>query len=200
VAGLAVDDFRMDEWRIDFALARSDAGLMAPSEVTILAIAERALSSIDVTRLSPALNSISLQMEDNQHYLERYNSPVIRNLEALYVSTTMILSAGLDNILAHRQEVAKAFRRGCTDVLHLELVAKRPSATCTTVFLPSSIRAERLLQLIADKYHIGILSDVAPDGREILCIGHSGWVFRDDIYRVIEGLAVGLETERSKFQ
>jgi aspartate aminotransferase-like enzyme len=104
----------------------------------------------------------------------------------------MILAAGIDTTLAHRHEVAKAFRRGCVDVLHLDLISKRPTAACTTAFLPSKIRADKLLQLLSEKYHIGVLSNVSPDGRETLCIGHSGWIFREDIYRVIEALALGI--------
>lgn len=190
-AGLAADDFRMDEWGIDFALAGCAGGLMAPAGVSVVAVSPRTMQTVGNARLPLASRSgLSPLIDTCSLFSEACDSSSSHIFEPLYVSTRMILSAGVDSVVAHRQEVAKAFRRGCVDVLHLDLVPKRPSAACTTAFLPPDIRADRLLQLLADKYYIGVLSCVAPDGRETLCIGHSGWVFREDIYRVIEALAL----------
>jgi aspartate aminotransferase-like enzyme/phosphatidylglycerophosphate synthase len=189
--GFAVDEFRLDDWGVDLAIAGCGGGLMASVGVSVVAVSSRAaklLKSAKTGHCPPVSDS----NDENILFPEAEDITSWHIFEPLHVSTRMLLASGFDVVLAHRQEVARAFRRGCKEVLHLTIIPRHPSAGCTTAFLPSNIRADKLLHFLTERHQIGILSSVAPDGRETLCIGHSGWVFREDIYRVIEALALAI--------
>src|SRR5688572_10609269 len=119
-------------------------------------------------------------------------------VSGLHVSTRMILAAGLEAFLAHRGQIARGFRRGCSEVLKLPLVSPRPSNAFTTARLPSEIRGQDLQALLTRVHSIGIPILRLPDGDECLAIGHAGWVFRDDIFAAISAIAVSLEVIRLK--
>lgn len=191
--GLAVDDFRMDEWGIDLAVGGCGGGLMSPVQASIVAISNETLQTFDTRVFVKAPGSILNSLADTELLPPEDNNPLSSYVfEPLYVALRMILTSGLDTVLVHRQEVAKAFRRGCVDILHLDLVPRNPTAACTNAFLPSNIQSNRLVQLLSEKYHIGVHINVLSNGRETMSIGHSGWIFREDIYRIIEALALVL--------
>jgi len=188
---LAIDEFKLDAWGIDYAIADSCAGLMTPGAGTFIA-SSTALADDQLVFPSGSGTTLDELFELSECTFEiDWLSP--NALEALFTSLKMILASGLDVFLSHKQEVARSVRKGCLDVLHLDLATSRPSSGCTTVLLPPGVSGHELLEIIKAKYRVEIPIQTALNGREILCIGHSGWVFRDDVYRVIEALALGLE-------
>jgi aspartate aminotransferase-like enzyme/phosphatidylglycerophosphate synthase len=198
ISGIAADDFRMDDWGVDLAIAASHGGLMAQPGLGLIAIGPAAEAKLDRYGGLAADRRYYWNLARHLESLDR--SRVVaptQIVEALHLSIRMILASGLERVLAHRYDVAVGFRRGCTEVLGLSLAAAHPSAACTTVKLPSEIKAGALRSLVLERYAIGIVAGTLPSGEETLILGHSGWVFRDDIYKAIEALALCLETLRN---
>jgi aspartate aminotransferase-like enzyme/phosphatidylglycerophosphate synthase len=188
--GLAADDFHMDDLEVDIAVGASDAGLMAPPGIGLLALS-RAVAARLPGEL--ATGTSACHARELLAGLDRPPPDVPTQLVAgLYLSTRMILSVGLDRYLQHRRDIAWGFRRGCREVLGLPLVAEHPSASCTTVKLPAGISAEELREMLREKHGIAIVSGQTPTGEETLQIGHAGWIFRDDIFVMIQALALCL--------
>jgi aspartate aminotransferase-like enzyme/phosphatidylglycerophosphate synthase len=190
IHGLAADDFHMDDWGVDIAVGASDSGLMAPPGIGLIA-----LSRPVIDRFQGVATTATLACDERDALAcnDRQPSGVPTQLvAALSLSTRMILSVGLDRYVQHRRDIAWGFRRGCREVLGLPLVAVRPSAACTTVKLPAGIRAEELLTSLREKHGIAIVSGETPGGEETLQIGHAGWIFRDDIFAVVQSLALCL--------
>jgi aspartate aminotransferase-like enzyme len=179
--GLAADEFRMDDWRVDIALSTSGSGLMAPLGLTLLAVRQELLGDVSRSAVFPSA------FHDSEHGVPDCPSQLIAALDA---STRMIMAEGLDDFQTHRREVADAFRRGVAQVLGFEVAAKSPSCACTTALLPADVSGGKILRLLRDEHGLLLTGWQAPDGRATLCIGHAGWVYRQDIYRVIEAIAV----------
>jgi aspartate aminotransferase-like enzyme/phosphatidylglycerophosphate synthase len=180
---IAVDDLNLDDWEVDLAIAGGNGGLMTPSHISVVALSsnksylqKRLITSTIIRRWADAA----------------YSEPSSRSFEALNLSTQMLVASGIKTILSHRQEVAKAFRRGCIEVTGLELVSHAPSACYTVAYLPENLTSVQVTQKLENDYHVGILAGIAPDGRHTLSIGHSGWIFRDEIYDLIRSLALSI--------
>jgi aspartate aminotransferase-like enzyme len=195
ISGLAADEFRMDDWGVDVAVGVSHGGLMAPPGLGLIAL--NAQLARTISERSP-LSRCPRRSSDLRRNLESRDRPDLlvptQIAGALYLSTQMILAAGLDRIFEHRLEVATGFRRGCTEILNLPLVTANPTAACTTVKLPKNIKARQLQSVIRDIHAIGMAIGTIPTGEETLIIGHSGWIFRDDIFKAVEALAYSLQT------
>ena len=193
---LCADDLRMDEWSIDIAVSSSDSGVMAPPGLSLVALGPRALEALDRHDTGAARSGTYLDLRthlvDTDLPLAPLPAPA---LGGLYLSVQMILTAGLDTILAHRGQVAERFRRGCVEELGLVLVATHPTAACTVAFLPDDMPLAQLQGGLFAALRMVVASGSAPDGATTLQFGHAGWLFTNDIDRAVEALAVaGLGT------
>ncbi len=81
----------------------------------------------------------------------------------------MILTAGLDTVLAHRRQVAERFRRA-----GLTLLAEQPSAACTAALLPGNIDLIELQGGLFAAARMVVATGSTPEGATTLQFGHNG--------------------------
>jgi aspartate aminotransferase-like enzyme/phosphatidylglycerophosphate synthase len=197
--GLCADDLHMDEWGIDIAVSSSDSGVMAPPGLSLVALGPRALEALDQPATGADSSGTYLDLRTHIAHTDRPVAPLpAPGLGGLYVSVQMIVSVGLDTILAHRRQVAERFRRGCVEEAGLKLVASHPSAACTVAFLPGDVPLAELQESIFAALRMVVASGSTPDGATALRFGHAGWLFQDDIDQAVEALAVAVRTARAE--
>ena len=94
------DDLQMDAWGIDVAVSSSTSGVMATAALSLIAMGAGALASLDRFGTDVArpgrLPRLAESFAAQRPAAARAAGPV---LGGLYVSTQMILTAGLDAVL-----------------------------------------------------------------------------------------------------
>lgn len=196
--GLGADDLQMDAWGIDVALSDSSSAVMTPPGVALLALGPRALARLGqpapCTPLGGTALDLRTHLSDPDGTYARIPAPA---LASLYTAVQMILSVGVDAILAHHRELSRRFRRGCVEDAGLTLVAENPSSACTVAVLPADIDLATLQGALFGALRMVIASGTAPDGATTLQFGHAGWLFDDDVDLAVDALAAALRGARS---
>jgi len=197
--GLCADDLRMDEWGIDFAVSCSNSGVMAPSGLSLIAIASDKVQTLTSQPKDANRTGSYLSLRD---HLATTGNPVAplpaQALSGLYASTQMILAASIDVILTHRSRLAERFRRGIAEKTELKLVAERPSSACTSASLPYDVDLEQLQGHLFAAKSLIVATRTSPDGKIVLQFGHVGWLFDNDIDEVVDTLATALRATRTE--
>jgi alanine-glyoxylate transaminase/serine-glyoxylate transaminase/serine-pyruvate transaminase len=196
---LCEDDLQMDEWGVDVAVSSSNSGVMAPPGMSFVALGPRALQALgeSAAEAIPTGSYLDLRahLAESDRPLASLPTPI---LGGLYVSVQMILTAGLDTILAHRREVAERLRRGCIEEAGLELVAAHPTAACTVAFLPDDVALAELQGVLFATLQMVVASGSTPDGASTLQFGHAGWLSHDDVDQAVGALTAALRVARAK--
>jgi serine---pyruvate transaminase len=196
--GLCADNLSMDEWGVDIVVSSSKSGIMAPPGVSLIAMSPRALEVVDEHPRESACASTYL---DLRAHLAKTDHPLFQlpapALGGLCLSVQMILGAGLDAVLAHRQQIAERFRRGCAQDAGLVPLAARPSAACTAALLPDDADLAQLQANLFTSTRMVVASGSTPDGATTLQFGHAGWLFDDDVDEAVNALRAAVRTGRA---
>lgn len=199
---LCVDDLRMDEWGIDAVVSSSSSGIMAPPGLSLVGLGPRALAELEAPAAPSNHQRRGRYLDLRTHLAEsvRPLAPIpTPTLAGLFASVEMILAAGLDTVLAHRQRIADRFRRGCVDEAGLILVGRdqaAPTDACTVALLPEGVSLPEFQGYLFASLRLVVASGTTPDGATTLQFGHSGWLFEDDIDRVVESLVACFDAAR----
>ncbi len=126
ISTLCVDEFKLDEWGIDFAVSVSQKGLLAPPGLAFISIARDALGILSG-------NSVPKYYFDLKRYIRagaRHPfTPPVNLVRSTCASLKEVLGFGLERVWRSYSSVAKAI----TDLIEsvgLRRVAKRSANAC----------------------------------------------------------------------
>jgi alanine-glyoxylate transaminase/serine-glyoxylate transaminase/serine-pyruvate transaminase len=111
VASLAATDLRMDEWKVDVAVAASQKALMSPPGLSFVAASPKALARADEATLPRHYWDWRRRL-DPEAYMWFCGTPPEHLLFALRESIDMIAEEGLESIFLRHQRLADAIRAG----------------------------------------------------------------------------------------
>lgn len=141
VASLAATDLRMDEWKIDVAVAASQKALMSPPGLSFVAASPRALEHSQKATLPRHYWDWRRRL-DEEAYMWFCGTPPEHLLFALRESIDMVEEEGLERIFLRHQRIADAVRAGIrvwAEAGAVELNALVPSEQSNSV---STIRVD----------------------------------------------------------
>ena len=127
-----------------------------------------------------------------RNYLERGQTPwtpAVSVVFALSVSLEMMLKEGLANIIARHKRVGQTAREGAKS-LGLPLFAEESHAsnTVTAIGSANGLDTKQLLRILREERQIVLGGGQQKLDGKIFRIGHLGWVFEEDINKVIANL------------
>lgn len=111
VASLAATDLRMDEWKVDVAVAASQKALMSPPGLALVAASPKALTHADEATLPRHYWDWRRRL-DQEAYMWFCGTAPEHLLYALRESIDMVNEEGLENIFRRHQRLADAIRAG----------------------------------------------------------------------------------------
>ena len=175
VSSLASFDYRHDEWGVDVTVCGSQKGLMVPPGIGFVAVSEKARRAGTTATLPRAYWEWEEIIKQNEAGYFPYTPPT--NLfYGLREALQMLEEEGLDNIFIRHARHAEA-TRAAVRAWGLELVCEDPreySSSMTAIFLPEGHNADRLREIILERYNMSLGIGLSKLSGRVFRIGHLG--------------------------
>jgi alanine-glyoxylate transaminase/serine-glyoxylate transaminase/serine-pyruvate transaminase len=175
ISSLGSIDYRHDEWGVDVTVAGSQKGLMLPPGLSFNAISAKALAAAQNSTLPAAYWRWQPMLDNNARGFFPY-TPATNLLYGLREALCMLHEEGLENVFARHRRHGEATRRAVRawglEVLCLE--AAEYSDALTAVLLPEGEDADRLRQVILERFDMSLGTGLGKMQGRVFRIGHLG--------------------------
>jgi alanine-glyoxylate transaminase/serine-glyoxylate transaminase/serine-pyruvate transaminase len=193
VSSLASFDYRHDEWGVDVTVCGSQKGLMVPPGVGFVAVSEKARRAGQTATLPRAYWEWEEIIKQNEAGFFPYTPPT--NLfYGLREALLMLEEEGLSNIFSRHARHAEA-TRAAVRAWGLELVCEDPreySSSMTAIFVPEGHDADRLRQIILERYNMSLGVGLSKLSGRVFRIGHLGSFNDLMLMGTLSGVEMGL--------
>lgn len=193
ISSLACIDYRHDEWRVDVTIAGSQKGLMLPPGLGFNAMSEKALAASDSARLPRSYWDWRPIIEANDRGFFPY-TPATNLLYGLREALTMLMDEGLDAVFArharHAEVTRLAVRGWGLDVLCAD--EREYSDSLTAVVLPDGYDADKVREIILDRFDMSLGGGLGKLAGRVFRIGHLGHFNDLTLAGTLAGVQMGL--------
>jgi alanine-glyoxylate transaminase/serine-glyoxylate transaminase/serine-pyruvate transaminase len=193
ISSLASIDLRHDEWEIDVTVCGSQKGLMVPPGLGFNALSEKALAAAASARLPKSYWDWQEMLKSNKSGFFPY-TPATNLLYGLREALRILHEEGLDNVLARHTRYGNATRAAVL-AWGLEIVPEDPaeySNSLTAVYTPEGHNADRLRQIILERFDMSLGTGLGRLAGRVFRIGHLG-AFNDlTLAGTLSGVEMGL--------
>jgi alanine-glyoxylate transaminase/serine-glyoxylate transaminase/serine-pyruvate transaminase len=175
ISGLACADYRHDEWGVDVTVSGSQKGLMLPPGISFNAVSPKAIEASRSARLPKAFWAWDEIIEMNRTGYWPY-TPNTNLLYALAEAIDMIEGEGLPQVFARHQRLAQACRAAVA-AWGLQVQCADPavhSPVLTGVLLPAGVDADKVRQLVYQRFNMSLGAGLGKVKGRMFRIGHLG--------------------------
>ena len=197
ISSLASIDYRHDEWGVDVTVAGSQKGLMLPPGLSFNAVSEKALTAAKTAGLARSYWDWQAMLGANAKGFFPY-TPATNLLYGLKEALAMLAEEGLDEVFARHARHAEATRRAVA-AWDLELLSVDPreySNSLTAVLLPAGQDADRLRQVILERFDLSLGNGLGKVAGKVFRIGHLGDFNDLMLAGTLSGIEMGLALAR----
>jgi alanine-glyoxylate transaminase/serine-glyoxylate transaminase/serine-pyruvate transaminase len=194
ISGLASAEYRHDDWGVDVTVSGSQKGLMLPPGISFNALSPKALEASRSAKLPKAFWAWDEIVEANKTGYWPY-TPNTNLLYGLHEALDMLLSQGLEAVLARHQRWAEGVRTAvrawglpiqCAD-------AAVYSPVLTGVVTPAGVDADALRRLIHDRFDLSLGTGLGRVKGRMFRIGHLGDCNDLTLMATLAGVEMGLK-------
>lgn len=174
VSGLASMDLRMDEWKVDLAIAGSQKGLMLPTGLGILCASEKALDANKSASCPRCFFAWEDQIATNDNGYFPYTPPM-NLLRGLRESMNMLFEEGLENVFVRHNRFGTATRKAI-EAWGLSTIAQDgwQSDTISAVKTPEGIDGNEIVRHAYRRYNLSLSITIGKVMGQGFRIGHMG--------------------------
>jgi len=175
ISSLASIDYRMDEWGVDVTVAGSQKGLMLPPGLSFNAASDKALAASREAKLPRSYWSWDEMLGPNRSGFFPY-TPATNLLYGLREALHMLHEEGLENVFARHARHGDATRRAVR-AWGLEILCSNPqeySNSLTAVMTPEAVDADRVREMILQRFDMSLGTGLGKLQGRVLRIGHLG--------------------------
>jgi alanine-glyoxylate transaminase/serine-glyoxylate transaminase/serine-pyruvate transaminase len=193
VSSLGSMDYRHDEWEVDVSIGGSQKGLMLPPGLSFNAISKKALDSNKNAKLPRAYWDWQEMLKPNASGFFPY-TPATNLLYGLREALAMLNEEGLLNVFARHRRHGEA-TRAAVRAWGLEIVCERSdeySNSVTAVFTPAGHDADRLRNIILERFDMSLGTGLAKLQGKVFRIGHLGSLNDLMLAGTLAGVEMGL--------
>lgn len=194
VSSLGSIDYRHDEWGVDVTVAGSQKGLMLPPGLGFNAVSARALQASRTAALPRAFWDWKPVIEANAKGFFPY-TPATNLLYGLEESLAMLQAEGLADVFARHARYAEA-TRAAVRAWGLEIVCadeREHSATVTAVRMPEGHDADKVRQIILERFDMSLGTGLGRLAGRVFRIGHLGHLGDLALAGTLAGVQMGLQ-------
>ena len=193
ISSLGSIDFRHDEWAVDVTVSCSQKGLMLPPGLGLTAVSEKAIAASKTNRMPRSYWDWSEMLKANAGGFFPY-TPATNLLFGLREAIAMLQEEGLDQVFARHKRLATAARAAVRG-WGLEVLcrnAEEYSPVLTAVLMPSGFGADRLREIVLEKYNMSLGAGLGKLSGRAFRIGHLGECNELTLMAALAGVEMGL--------
>jgi alanine-glyoxylate transaminase/serine-glyoxylate transaminase/serine-pyruvate transaminase len=194
VSSLGSIDYRHDEWGVDVTVAGSQKGLMLPPGMSFNAISEKALEASAKAGLPKSYWDWQPILAGNRNGFFPYTPPT-NLMYGLRESLKMLHAEGLSRVFArhtrHAAATRAAVRAWGLEVLCLD--EREHSGTVTAVLLPDEHNADKVRDIILDRFDMSLGAGLGKLAGRVFRIGHLGHFNDLTLAGTLAGVQMGLQ-------
>jgi alanine-glyoxylate transaminase/serine-glyoxylate transaminase/serine-pyruvate transaminase len=193
ISSLGSIDYRVDAWGVDVTVAGSQKGLMLPPGLSFNSISDRALAAMHTAKLPRAYWDWEDMLASNRTGYFPY-TPATNLLYGLAEAIDMLHAEGLDNVFARHARHAEATRRAVR-AWGLEILCREPaeySNSLTAVLMPDGHDADRLRDIILERFDMSLGAGLTKLKGRVFRIGHLGDLNDLTLAGTLAGVEMGL--------
>jgi alanine-glyoxylate transaminase/serine-glyoxylate transaminase/serine-pyruvate transaminase len=193
VSSLASMDYRHDEWGVDVTVCGSQKGLLVPPGLGFVAISEKARQAGKTARLPRAYWDWEDMIKQNESGFFPY-TPATNLFYGLREAIQMLQEEGLSNIFLRHDRHAEA-TRAAARAWGLEVVCEDPreySSSITALFVPEGYDADKLRQIILERFNMSLGIGLSKLAGRVFRIGHLGSFNDLMLMGTLSGVEMGL--------
>ncbi len=193
ISGLASADYRHDEWGVDVTISGSQKGLMLPPGISFNALSPKAIEASRGAKLPKAYWAWDEIVEMNRGGYWPY-TPNTNLLYGLSESLDMLAEEGLPNVFARHTRWGEGVRAAVRG-WGLEVQCVDPavySPVLTGVVMPEGVDADRVRQLIHERFDLSLGTGLGKVKGRMFRIGHLGDCNDLTLMAALSGCEMGL--------
>ena len=193
ISSLGSVDYRHDEWGVDVTVWCSQKGMMLPPGLGINAVSEKALAAARQARLPRSYWDWQPVLAAAASGRFPYTPPT-NLLFGLREALAMLAEETMPAVFARHARHAEATRRAVRG-WRLETVCQHPdehSATLTAVMVPDGHDADKVRQLILDRFNMSLGAGLGRLSGRAFRIGHLGDASDLSLAGALCGVEMGL--------
>ena len=194
ISSLGCMDYRHDEWGVDVTVAGSQKGLMLPPGMSFNAISEKALEASTSAGLPKSYWDWQPILAANRNGFFPYTPPT-NLLYGLRESLKMLYDEGLPHVFARHARHAAA-TRAAVRAWGLEVVCldeREHSAALTAVLLSEEHNADKVRDVILDRFDMSLGAGLSKLAGRVFRIGHLGHFNDLTLAGTLAGVQMGLQ-------
>jgi alanine-glyoxylate transaminase/serine-glyoxylate transaminase/serine-pyruvate transaminase len=194
ISSLASIDYRHQEWGVDVTVSCSQKGLMLPPGLGFNAVSEKALAAAERARLPRSYWDWTPILEANVRGYYPYTPPT-NLLYGLREALLMLEEEGLPNVFARHDRHAEATRAAVRG-WGLEVLCadeREYSGSLTAVLLGEEYDADKVRQIILDRFDMSLGTGLSKLAGRVFRIGHLGHINDLTLAGTLAGVQMGLE-------
>jgi alanine-glyoxylate transaminase/serine-glyoxylate transaminase/serine-pyruvate transaminase len=194
ISSLGSMDYRHDDWGVDVTISCSQKGLMLPPGLGFNAISEKALAAAPKAGLPKAYWDWARILEANERGFYPY-TPATNLLYGLREALFLLEEEGLPNVFARHNRHAEATRAAvCGWGLEVLCADEREySSSLTAVLLGEEHDADKVRQIILDRFDMSLGTGLSKLAGRVFRIGHLGHFNDLTLAGTLSGVQMGLE-------
>lgn len=194
ISSLASIDYRHDEWGVDVTVGGSQKGLMLPPGLSFNATSDKSLAASKAAKLPRSFWDWSEMIAANANGWFPY-TPATNLLYGLREAIAMLEEEGLANVFARHDRHAEATRRAVR-AWGLEVLCQNAdeySSALTAVVMPAGHDADKLREVILERFDMSLGMGLAKLKGKVFRIGHLGDFNDLTLAGTLSGVEMGLE-------
>lgn len=193
ISSLGSVDYRHDDWGVDVTIWCSQKGMMLPPGLGLNAVSQKALDASRSARLPRSYWQWEKVLDAARTGVFPY-TPATNLLFGLREALAIFGEDGLPAVFARHARHAEATRRAVRG-WGLDIQCQEPadySRTLTAVVLPGGHDADRVRQLILDRYNMSLGAGLGRLTGRVFRIGHLGHLGDLSLAGALCGVEMGL--------
>jgi alanine-glyoxylate transaminase / serine-glyoxylate transaminase / serine-pyruvate transaminase len=193
ISSLGSIDYRADEWGVDVTVAGSQKGLMLPPGLSFNSISAKARDAARSARLPRSYWDWEEMLAANRTGFFPY-TPSTNLLYGLDVALRMLEEEGLEQVFARHARHGEATRRAVR-AWGLEILCADPalySNSLTAVMMPEGHDADRLREVILERFDMSLGQGLGKLKGKVFRIGHLGDFNDLTLMGTLAGVEMGL--------
>jgi alanine-glyoxylate transaminase/serine-glyoxylate transaminase/serine-pyruvate transaminase len=194
ISSLGSIDYRHEDWGVDVTISCSQKGLMLPPGLGFNAISEKALAAAPKAGLPKAYWDWAPILEANERGFYPY-TPATNLLYGLREALLLLEEEGLPNVFARHNRHAEATRAAVRG-WGLEVLCadeREYSSSLTAVLLGEEHDADKVRQIILDRFDMSLGTGLSKLAGRVFRIGHLGDFNDLTLAGTLSGVQMGLE-------